>query len=232
MVSGLDDVDWSVLHHAYGSAEEVPGLLNETASSDADARERALSRFYGAVHHQGDVTPTTTATVPYLLEMARTPDLPDRAAIVALLVSVGTNAVARCGELIFDCAGQECNQDLAAQLMRDRAEEFIAYAAAEDHRLRRAAIPGLAQLIDDGPRVVELVRVRQRHEERTMLRALLVTTMGDLALRLPDALGPALARFDDLVDDASLESETRLAALAERAAVPRNRSGRTSFPRR
>ena len=216
MISGLDDVDWSALHHAYGSAEEVPGLLREMASADAEAREKALSRFYSAVHHQGDVTPTTTATVPHLLEMARTPGLPDRAAIVALLVSIFSNAVERRGELIYDCAGQECNQDLAAQLMRDQTEEFIAYAAAEDHRLRRAAIPSLAQLIDDAPRAVELVQARLRYEERTMLRVLLVKTMADLALRLPEALTPALAWFDDLADDASLEPETRLAALAER----------------
>lgn len=216
MISGLDDVDWSELRHAYGSAEEVPGLLRGISSPDADVREKALSSFYSAVHHQGDVTPTTTATVPFLLEMARTPDLPDRAAVVALLVSIGTNAVERRGELIYDCAGQICNQDLAAQLMRDQIGEFIAYASAEDHRLRRAAIPALAQIIDDAPRAVELIQDRLPREERTMLRVLLVTTMANLAVRLPEALASALAWFDSLADDASLEPETRLAALAER----------------
>lgn len=218
MLSGLDDVDWSALRHAYGTAEEVPELLGRMASPDAEIREKALRRFYSAVHHQGDVTPTTTAAVPYLLKMARTPDLPDRAAIVALLVSIGTNAVERRGELIYDYAGQECNQDLAAQLMRDQADEFIAYAATDDdHRLRRAAIPVLAQLIDDPPRAVELIQDRLRYEERTMLRVLLVKTMADLALRLPEALTPALAWLDDVAGDASLETETRLAALAEHA---------------
>lgn len=230
MIPGLDDVDWSALRHAYGAADEVPELLNAMASPDAKAREEALSRFYSAVHHQGDVTPTTTATVPFLLEMARTTNLPDRAAIVALLVSIGTNAVERRGELIYDCAGQECNQDLAAQLIRDQVEEFVAYTADPDHHLRRAAIPALGQFIDGAPQAVALLQSRLRDEKRIMLRLRLVRTMAELALRLSEALAPALVWFDDLAGDASLDPETRLAALAERTRCAPERIGPDLVP--
>lgn len=217
MFSGLDDVDWSSLHHAYGTAEEVPGLLRAMASPDAEARENALSSFSNAVHHQGDVTACTTAAVPFLLELARTPELPDRAAIVTLLVSIGTNAVERYDDLYVDYGGEESNHALAAHLIRDQANEFVAYTADGDHRLRRAAIPALAQFIDDAPRAVELVQDRLRVEERTMERLLLVETMARLALRLSAVLAEAVVWFDALAADLALEPETRLAALAQRA---------------
>ncbi|WP_203923788.1 hypothetical protein [Rugosimonospora africana] len=217
MFSGLDDVDWSSLHHAYGTAEEVPGLLRAMASPDADARAKAVSRFYSAVHHQGDVTSCTTVTVPFLLELARTPDLPGRAEIVGLLVSIGTHAVESYDDVLVDYSGEESNHALAADLIRERAEDFIAFTTDDDHRLRRAAIPALAQFVDDAPRAAGLVQDRLRREERPMHRLLLVETMAQLTLRLPAALGEATAWFDALADDTDLEPEIRLAALAERA---------------
>ncbi|MEU8118683.1 DUF397 domain-containing protein [Spirillospora sp. NPDC049024] len=69
MFSGLHDIGWSSMEHAYGSAEEVPTLL-ALRSSDAEKRQKALGRFYGAVHHQGDVYPCTTASLPFLFEPA------------------------------------------------------------------------------------------------------------------------------------------------------------------
>ena len=43
MFSGLYDVDWSSMQHAYGSAEEVPALLLALCSTDAEERSKALS---------------------------------------------------------------------------------------------------------------------------------------------------------------------------------------------
>ena len=51
MLPGLADIDWSSMQHAYGTAKEVPELLEQLASPDADVRDKALSHFYSAVHH-------------------------------------------------------------------------------------------------------------------------------------------------------------------------------------
>jgi hypothetical protein len=40
--TGIDEVDWASLRHAYGSAEDVPPLLRGLASADAVERETAL----------------------------------------------------------------------------------------------------------------------------------------------------------------------------------------------
>jgi hypothetical protein len=60
----LDDVPWGSLTHAYGAADDVPGLLRELASGDAEAREAALHELHGNVWHQGTVYEATAHVVP------------------------------------------------------------------------------------------------------------------------------------------------------------------------
>src|SRR5688572_246369 len=95
MFAGLDDIDWSSMHHAYGPATEVPDLLRGLVSADPAVRETSLDAMYGAVHHQGDVYDCTLAAVPFLFEAAAAPGLPGRGAIVALLASIGGDEVPR-----------------------------------------------------------------------------------------------------------------------------------------
>lgn len=96
MLDGLYDVDWSAMEHAYGSADDVPTLLVALSSTDAAQRRKALSELYGTVHHQGDVYLCTTASLPFLFELAADAATPDRAAIVELLVSIGSTSVECC----------------------------------------------------------------------------------------------------------------------------------------
>ncbi|MGW5428897.1 hypothetical protein ACWET9_17060 [Streptomyces sp. NPDC004059] len=58
----------------------------------------ALDRFYGAVHHQGSVYPPTAASLPFLFEPATDGATPDRAAVIALLVSIGRESLDRAFE--------------------------------------------------------------------------------------------------------------------------------------
>ena len=44
MFDGIDDIDWGSLTHAYGPADDVPGLLRSLASSDEKTREDARKR--------------------------------------------------------------------------------------------------------------------------------------------------------------------------------------------
>lgn len=158
MFNGLYDVDWSSMQHAYGPAGEVPALLLALRSADAGERGKALSRFYGAVHHQGDVYPCTTASLPFLFELAGDAATPDRAAVVGLLVSIGSTAVERCEDEWFpegsvDYAG-------AAVVLRERGEAFVGFASDADRLVRRAAIPGLGLFIDDAGRAAAVLRGR------------------------------------------------------------------------
>ncbi|MBP5866069.1 PBS lyase, partial [Streptomyces sp. LBUM 1484] len=77
MFEGLDGIDWASMEHAYGTAEEIPALLWALRSPHIEERRMALDRFYGAVHHQGDVYPCTAASLPFLFELAADGATPD-----------------------------------------------------------------------------------------------------------------------------------------------------------
>ena len=79
LFTGLDEIVWAGMHHAYGSAVEVPGLLRRLIDPDPAVRERALDYMYGVVHHQENVYPCTLATIRFCCASpsARTcPDAP------------------------------------------------------------------------------------------------------------------------------------------------------------
>jgi hypothetical protein len=88
MLEGLERIDWAGLGHAYGSAEDVPELLRALASPEKDAREEAISALYGNIWHQGTVYGATSRAVPFLIELAAHPALPDRELILELLYDV------------------------------------------------------------------------------------------------------------------------------------------------
>ncbi|WP_405419223.1 hypothetical protein [Streptomyces erythrochromogenes] len=220
MINDLESIAWASLGHAYGPAGDVPQWLRDMASSDDEIREKAFSSFYGAAHHQGDVYPCTVASLPFLFGMADSSSTPDRASVVALIVSIGREAVDRdeAGGVWIGIDGEETTayQDAAA-LIRGRGEVFVGYACDPDARVRSAAIAGLGLFLDDAERAVGVLRDRLDAENGIMERLLVIRTMGDLALRLPAAQHPVRAWFDLLADGSAVDADVRLAALVQRA---------------
>jgi hypothetical protein len=70
VLDGLAEIPWRDLSHAYGSAEDVPGLLRDIASGDAEAVGNAVGGLFGNIWHQGSVYPATEYAVPFLARMA------------------------------------------------------------------------------------------------------------------------------------------------------------------
>ena len=66
ILTGLDDLPWAQMEHAYGPAHEVPAILRNLIDPDPATREYALDAMYGGVHHQGDVYDSTLASIPFL----------------------------------------------------------------------------------------------------------------------------------------------------------------------
>ncbi|OIJ68585.1 hypothetical protein [Streptomyces mangrovisoli] len=172
MFTGMDEVDWASLRHAYGSAEDVPALLRGLASADPAERETALDGMYGAVHHQGDVYDSTLACLPYLFALAAREEVPDRGAIVELLVSIGVE-------------GDRAPRASARAAVRAGAEEFVRLGADRDARVRRASAAGLVRFLDDPVRVLTLLRERITVERDDRVLLALAEALGVFALRHP-----------------------------------------------
>ncbi|WP_225822625.1 hypothetical protein [Streptomyces naphthomycinicus] len=62
--------DWGRLTHAYGPADDIPGLLRAMESADAGVREGAMDELVSALCHQGDVHDASAHAVPHLARLA------------------------------------------------------------------------------------------------------------------------------------------------------------------
>lgn len=63
--------DWSQLSHAYGSAEDIPALLDRIASEPNAER---WSNLWSALCHQGSVYSASFAALPWLADVAGSDD--------------------------------------------------------------------------------------------------------------------------------------------------------------
>lgn len=86
--TGLDDIAWGSLHHAYGSAEDVPDLLRALLSEDEEVREEVRWALFSNIFHQGTRYEATSYAVPFLARLALSDDTPERHRIVELLSAI------------------------------------------------------------------------------------------------------------------------------------------------
>ncbi|MEV0738099.1 HEAT repeat domain-containing protein [Streptomyces sp. NPDC050549] len=198
MFTGIDEVDWASLRHAYGSAEDVPGLLRGLASADPVERASALDGMYGAAHHEGRVYDSTLACVPFLLALATEEGVAERGELVELLVSVGRG------------------RGSAEAALRTGVEDFVVLAGDRDPGVRRAAAEGLVRFLDQPARVLDLLRQRITVERDDRVLLALVESLGLFVRRCPahatEALDTLLALGTPPYDPG-----LRLAALGQLA---------------
>ncbi|MFF6905681.1 PBS lyase [Streptomyces sp. NPDC012389] len=228
MFSGIDEVDWASMEHAYGPADDVPVLLRGLASADPAERESALDGMYGAVHHQGDVYACTLACIPFLFELAVDPEVQDRGSVVELLTSIGGFDLDEDDEDEIDEDEIEgaANYAMAAAAVTAGAGVFFELIADEDPGVRLAAPLALATLHRHPVRVLELLRERLLVEPDEEVRLALVEAAGRVALRHRPLAG-RVARWLGLLVDREHAPGLRLAALAQLArcspdALPRD----------
>ncbi len=85
MLEGLEAIDWASLSHAYGSAADLPVQLRALATGDETARSKARKSLASSIHHEGTVYSASAAVVPFLVSLASSPSVSERAWIVRFL---------------------------------------------------------------------------------------------------------------------------------------------------
>jgi HEAT repeat protein len=195
---GIDEVDWAALGHAYGPAEDVPGLLHGLASADPAMRELALDGMYATVHHQGDVYDSTLACIPFLLELVADGSVEDRGGIVELLTSIGGIELDGDDEDELGLEGEEfefaANYAMAASAVTAGADVFLALVDSDDRGVRLAAPLALATLHSEPELVLGLLRERLKVERDPEVRLACVEAGGRIALR-HDGLNPQVVEW-------------------------------------
>jgi hypothetical protein len=195
MFAGLDEINWSALTHAYGSADDVPGLLRQRASADPKEASEAGSDFFGNIWHQGTVYEATSYAVPFLVELLARPETHERASLVGLLASIATGSsyleVHRAQPCFADAREQAIfEKDLAAELYWKRAaragvqHHADLYWSLLDDPATRVSIPNLlSKLPAEQKRVRErfpgrIARAEDRVEKASLLLGLAFAARG------------------------------------------------------
>jgi hypothetical protein len=70
---GLENIDWSKLHHAYGWATDVPDLLRALASDDSDVCHHAYTVLIHSITHQYTIYDASIETIPFLVQLLDSP---------------------------------------------------------------------------------------------------------------------------------------------------------------
>src|SRR5690606_3004839 len=73
-MSSLQLVDWSMLHHAYGAAADVPALLERIRMfpEESDWQAEPWFSLWSALYHQGDIYSASIAAVPFIVSTLAT----------------------------------------------------------------------------------------------------------------------------------------------------------------
>jgi hypothetical protein len=136
----LARVDWSRLSHAYGSADDLPILIERRASGDEATARAASNELWGTVWHQGASYEASAAAVPALAMLARDTATVARLDLVLLLSSIAT------GRSFVDVHG------FGGADQRARELGWV----AESHQAVAAAAPSLLDSLATEPRVFRL----------------------------------------------------------------------------
>lgn len=203
MLEQLDDVPWETLEHAYGSAEDVPGLLRQLLSPDPKVRAEAQYALYGNVFHQGTRFSAAPSVVPFLIEMCAEPTVPDRfwlldywGSLITGYFNIQERPIWGDGERLhgcdeFDPGGGDSDEDAlyAQTLHRIYRESLKGYPLLHaliedpDHSVRAGAAWVLACLPTMAAETVPLLDGRD--ESSGWVRAASAFALGELGAAAP-----------------------------------------------
>lgn len=209
---GLLDIDWRSLDHAFGSAWAVPGWLHLMRSKRPEHQDRAFSNFYSSVLHQGSVYSSTVAAVPFLVEIAKAADSPDRARVATLVSAIGGSAFERFGsEWVYE----HVNETVAA--LRVHADDLVVLADDSDPLVRRAASPALAWCFAEAHEAAAAITERFAEEGNLGVQLALMAAAGVLGEGAPNARETVAAWLDERIGDEHLADVVRFAAVVARS---------------
>ncbi|MFE6307159.1 hypothetical protein [Nocardiopsis sp. NPDC057823] len=191
-LDGVDEVPWGDLEHAYGSAENVPGLLAAAFTAEEAPAREAVTALLSAVHHQGGrILPVAVPLLPFLIRLAADRGRPTavREASTTLMTEL-----AHCGcgvEQRFVAPGWR--EALVAAV-----PELIALLEDPEPLLRSGAASVLAWCPVAGSGSAAALRRRWEREPDEQVRLVLLESAARLSARRSDPAAPGTATGEDV----------------------------------
>lgn len=173
MLESLDNINWSNLEDAHGSADTLPGFIRAVASSDPALQGEALGQIWDRIWHYGRITEATPYAVPFLIEIAADAAAAETlgeslASLLELLYYLGDGPTPWAREITnLKTYGEEAEYEGLALLEREeglsneaidaifrQAEVYV----AQSHAAVRAGLPLYLDLLatNENPKVREI----------------------------------------------------------------------------
>ncbi|MCX5009301.1 hypothetical protein OHB05_43095 [Streptomyces sp. NBC_00638] len=207
----LDTVDWSALRHAYGAAEDVPGMLRDLYRPEQAAG--AADDLLTHVHHQGGgVYSSAPAALPYVIAAIADPAVAadvrgELLYLVGALAGAGNTAEPR-----FVTSGWSAAWDLAVPDLLPLLDDPVAVN-------RTAVADALAEAHRRADEVIAVLRARWDVEPDPQTRLQLIDSVGSLTAHAGEQRSTSLDWLRHLMDAA--DPSVRLVAVqALRRALP------------
>jgi hypothetical protein len=180
LLDGASDVDWALLQHAYGSAEQVPewlaGLLSPMTATEA------LDHLDTSIYHQGGAVYTAAAAaLPFLIRLAAHPEVPGRAGVLDLV-----GKFARLQNAIVEPWKSKPEAVTCRTAIYDAFDVFRSLLDEEDPAIRSSAAEVLVQLVDRADTIVNEFQRRYAAEPDPGTRVEFVWIIGRLAASLSE----------------------------------------------
>lgn len=210
-LAGIDDIDWAELEHAYGTAEDVPGMLRDLYRSEraADAADDLLVHVY---HQGGAVCSAAPAALPYVLRAAADP---------AIAPAVRRELLELIGSLAYTANTADCRfvTDAWPAVWDQAVSDLLPVLHDPAPTSRIAAADALAEARHRADEVIAALRARWLVEPDQESRAQLIDGVGSLVPHADPPCEDSLDWLRQLMQGA--EPATRLAAVrALRRALP------------
>ncbi|WP_437049741.1 hypothetical protein [Streptomyces sp. enrichment culture] len=144
-LASLDQVPWDSLQDSTGSATAIPLLLDRIARGGPDTARAALGELRKRICQYGFVVEqATAATVPFLWELAQSPQVTCRARIIRLLRDIAAarqweNTAAVYPKLLNRRENHVVWERAARQAVRARRDDLPRLLSEEDAEIARAA---------------------------------------------------------------------------------------------
>ncbi len=146
-LESLVEVPWADLTHAYGSAEDVPALI-EALAAGGEEGERASKELYGNVYHQGTRWKASPFTIPFFVGLLERAEL--RVALLERLLAMAIGFEESFFPEGFDLEWAQSEQ----QEVDLSNEDEYGIDMVNTHDAVARAFPVFAALLDDSDPVV------------------------------------------------------------------------------
>jgi hypothetical protein len=154
-LQGLDEIAWDQTHPNNASGVELAGLIRDVA-----AGHMRHFKLRDALLHQGTRFGGAAEALPFLLELARADETPERAVLVELAAGIGAPVEEYLREFRFDRAGIAALTD--EELWNgeddnlDLLNGFAAMCALDGRNAWLVALPQVSELMEDPDMDVQL----------------------------------------------------------------------------